>query len=92
MKHYTEAEAKAEIERFAKDQPHGRYPCPRCGMWTMADNVLRNALSRRADVYVCDTCGMQEAIEDAMDSVTPLTAWAISQDISEGKNWSMTIQ
>ena len=76
----TETEAKAAIERFAKDQSHGRYPCPRCGMWTMADNILHNALSRRAHVYVCDACGMREAIEDAMDSRTPLTAWALIQD------------
>lgn len=76
----TEAEAKAAIERFAKDQPNGRYPCPRCGMWTMAGNILHNALSRRAHVYVCDACGMREAIEDAMDSRTPLTAWALIQD------------
>lgn len=42
------------------------------------ESVTRNALSRRADVYVCDACGMQEAMEDMMGSRTPLTAWAIA--------------
>ena len=36
----------------------------------------RNALSRRASVQICDACGMQEALEDMMDSRTPLTDWA----------------
>ena len=43
-----------------------------------AESVTRNALSRRATVYICDACGMQEALEDMMDSITPLTAWAIA--------------
>lgn len=42
-----------------------------------AESVTRNALSRRATVYICDACGMTEAMEDMMDSRTPLTAWAI---------------
>ena len=36
----------------------------------------RNALSRRASVQICDACGTQEALEDMMDSRTPLTEWA----------------
>ena len=46
----------------------------------------RNALSRRATVYICDACGMQEALEDMMDSITPLTAWAI---VAAPENWRM---
>lgn len=39
-------------------------PCPRCGRMTMKDNLNTNALSRRADIYICDRCGTAEALED----------------------------
>lgn len=77
----TEADAKKIIERFAKEQRAGRYACPRCGMWKMADSVLRNALSRAADVYVCDDCGMDEAVRAMAKNPLPLTEWALVQDV-----------
>ena len=65
----------------------GIVKCPRCGKMAMdAESVTRNALSRRATVYICDACGMQEALEDMMDSITPLTAWAI---VAAPENWRM---
>lgn len=73
-------EAKTLIEQFAKKQQDGHFACPRCGMYVMGSVVTRNALSRRADVYVCDACGTREALEDMMDSRTPLTGWAIAQE------------
>lgn len=86
-KYLTEEMAKMLIERFAKKQRGGRFACPRCGRMAMdAEGVTRNALSRRANVYVCDACGMQEALEDMADSRTPLTAWAISRGPS---GWGM---
>lgn len=75
----NENEAKALIERFAGKQQNGHFACPRCGKMTMdSENVTRNALSRRVSCYICDVCGMQEALEDMVGSLTPLTAWAIS--------------
>ena len=83
----NENEARALIERFAQKQQGGHFACPRCGKMTMdAESVTRNALSRRATVYICDACGMQEALEDMMDSTTPLTAWAI---VAAPGNWRM---
>lgn len=83
----NESEAKTLIERFAEKQQGGHFACPRCGKMTMdAQSVTRNALSRRVTVYICDACGMTEAMEDMMDSRTPLTAWAI---IAAPKNWRM---
>lgn len=83
----NENEAKTLIERFAEKQQGGHFACPRCGKMAMdAESVTRNALSRRATVYICDACGMKEALEDMMDSRTPLTAWAI---IAAPKNWRM---
>ena len=83
----NENEAKTLIERFAEKQQGGHFACPRCGKMTMdAESVTRNALSRRATVHICDACGMQEALEDMMDSITPLTAWAI---VAAPENWRM---
>lgn len=77
----TEEAAKLLIERFAGKQRYWHFACPRCGKMTMdAESITRNALSRRVDVYVCDICGLQEALEDMMDSRSPLTSWAIAQE------------
>lgn len=81
----NENEARTLIERFAEKQQGGHFACPRCGKMTMdAESVTRNALSRRATVYICDACGMTEAMEDMADSRTPLTAWAIVYAL---ENW-----
>lgn len=83
----NENDASALIERFAKKQRDRHFACPRCGKMTMdAECVTRNALSRRTEIYVCDACGTQEAIEDMMDSQIPLTAWAI---VAAPENWRM---
>lgn len=77
----SEDRSKAIIEQFAEKQRGGHFACPRCGRMTMnAESVTRNALSRRIDVYVCDACGMQEALEDMVDSISPLSSWAIAQN------------
>ena len=79
--------ARALIECFAEQQQGGHFAGPCCGKMAMdAESVTRNALSRRATVYICDACGMQEALEDMMDSRTPLNAWAIAQ---MPENWRM---
>ena len=83
----NENEVKALIERFAKKQPDGRFACPRCGKMSMdTESVTRNALSRRAAVYICSACGTQEAIEDMLGSRGSLTAWAIA---AAPENWHM---
>ena len=79
MKILTEEAARLLIERFAEKQQDGHFACPRCGMYTMSNKVTRNAISRRAKIYICDTCGTYEALEDMMDSRTPLISWAIAQ-------------
>lgn len=77
----NEEKIRAIIENFAAKQQNGHFACPLCGRMTMnAESVTRNALSRRIDVYVCDACGMGEALEDMMDSISPLSSWAITQD------------
>lgn len=77
----TENEALSLIEQFSENQQGGHFACPRCGRMSMdAKSITRNALSRRADVYICDICGTQEALVDMADSISPLTSWAIAQE------------
>lgn len=51
-------------------------PCPRCGLDKMADNPIRNALSRAADIHVCDDCGTAEALRAFHGDALPLEDWA----------------
>ena len=44
-------------------QQAGEYmACPRCGMDVVKTPVHTNALSRAADIYICDACGSTEAM------------------------------
>lgn len=84
---HEETLARVLIAEFSKKQQDGHFACPRCGKKKMdSESVTRNALSRRATVYICDSCGMAEAMEDMANSRTPLTAWAI---VAAPGNWRM---
>lgn len=72
-------EAQKKIDAFAKVQTDGVHFCPRCGYMSVKDRLHTNALSRHATVYVCDTCGMDEAIRDMKGDVLPATEWAIAK-------------
>lgn len=69
--------AKKKIDAFAKIQTDGVHLCPRCGKMTVKDSLHTNALSRHADVYICDACGVDEAIRDWLGDPLPLKEWAI---------------
>lgn len=77
----TIEEAKAMLEELGRMQEEGRaagLPCPRCGRFRMDDNPVRNAMSRRAKVYICDQCGMDEALLDmAKKEPLPLNQWGM---------------
>ena len=71
----TEAEAKATLDWYGKHQPDEDARCPRCGemMW---GPKARHALSRYADIIVCDRCGNIEALEQAgLTEKLPLMKW-----------------
>lgn len=51
-------------------------PCPRCGRDMMKENIHTNALSRHADIYICDACGMAEALLKFMSNPLPIAEWA----------------
>ena len=48
--------------------------CLRCGA-PLAAHLMVNALSRYADVQICEACGMDEALRDAAHTPLPLTEW-----------------
>lgn len=54
--------------------------CPRCGQESMKPVLEHNALSRMVDLYVCDDCGIAEAMLDLMRNPLPLAQWAAFDD------------
>ena len=55
--------------------------CPRCGINRLKPALHTNALSRYVEgVYVCDECGLSEALLDYMNNPIPTEAWAIFQE------------
>ena len=59
--------------------------CPRCGKPTMDKQLTRNAMSRNADIYICSTCGMSEALEEIPgSSKKSLDDWYIMRG---GRRW-----
>ena len=85
----TEEEARVTLNWYGKRQPKENARCPRCGA-IMEGATLRHALSRRADIYISDDCGMREALEDA--GITPhmsITEWvAIKEPQNGGGKWN----
>lgn len=73
------AAAKRAVDEFAKKQADGVHICPRCGRLTVKERLVTNAMSRHADVYICDACGMDEAIRDMKGQPLPLKDWAIAR-------------
>lgn len=84
----VEISAISLVSRFAQKQEGGHFACPRCGRMDMADNVARNALSRRVNVYICDECGMSEALEDVTDNRALISSWAICK---KPYRWNMPL-
>lgn len=78
--------AKKQIEALGELQKQGdQFPCPRCGR-QMHSRLVYNALSRHADVYVCERCGMDEALNAATGRPPlPFEDWAMitEEDDSE---------
>ena len=57
----TDRIRKALGDLKARQDAGEHMPCPRCGRDTMKENIHTNALSRHADIYICDACGVAEA-------------------------------
>ena len=80
----TDSEFKVTLDHMGGAQDKSRHRgarCPRCGRTTVEDNRLL-ALSRRADIMVCESCGQWEALEDAgLTERKPLREWAVLEEI-----------
>ena len=77
----TEEEIRVSLGWLGKRQETAEAGghCPRCG--AAMDDFKRHALSRRANIIVCDSCGTTEALEDA--GLTPkkaLPEWSCVKD------------
>ena len=46
--------------------------CPRCGLNQLKTSIHTNALSRHADIYICDPCGSAEAMLDFIGKTVPV--------------------
>ena len=78
----SESEMKVTAEWLAKRNGIPTH-CPRCGRPAVESNRLL-ALSRRADVTICESCGSWEALEDAgLAERKPLKAWALLREVLE---------
>ncbi len=64
------------LDLKARQDASEHMPCPRCGRDTMKDRIHTNALSRHADIYICDECGTAEALLQMMSNPLPLACWA----------------
>ena len=62
-------------EAIRRRQADGCTVCPRCGR-SMKPKLHTNALSRQlTGVYVCDNCGMDEALRALARCPLPLKEW-----------------
>lgn len=84
----TSADFDAQIKKLQKDKAkksldhlgktrHAGPRCPRCGAEPNCYDHQQQALSRYAEIMVCNTCGTVEAMEDFLGEATSLTDWAI---------------
>lgn len=70
-------EAAALLESIRSMQIAGQvFPCPRCGQYRMDAVPCHNSLSRYADVYICNDCGMNEALMAMKGRSLPLNKWS----------------
>ncbi len=72
----TDRIRKALDDLKARRDAGEHMPCPRCGQNNMKANIHTNALSRHADIYICDECRTEEALLKFMRNPLPLREWA----------------
>ena len=73
-----EQDLRTQLEReYDRGEYRPNMMCPRCGKDRLNHDIpLANALSRYANVMICDECGMDEAIRDFLGNPLPLDEWA----------------
>ena len=76
----TDVQKNVLLDLKARQLAGERMPCPRCGRDAMNPALTHNALSRHADLYICDACGMDEALLDMRRSPKPQSEWSAFAD------------
>ncbi len=74
----------------ARQDAGERLPCPRCGRMTMKPSLHTNALSRIADIMICDSCGVDEAKLAFMSAPHSLYDWALLQPVRPDGDFGAT--
>ena len=72
----SEAEVKESLDHLGKARQTGAC-CPRCGAKPDCYEHQQQALSRRANILICNACGTAEALDDFLGNQTPLADWAV---------------
>ncbi|MCC8068158.1 MAG: DUF4314 domain-containing protein [Ruminococcus sp.] len=74
----------AKEAKRQKANPDSRCFCPRCG--DPMNGIRKHVLSRRADIIICDSCGTQESMEDAVSTgimkgaeALPIEKWVVAK-------------
>lgn len=66
-------------DMIRREQAEGCTICPRCGS-SMKPRLHTNAMSRQLPgVYVCDACGMDEALREFARYPMPLEEWSAAR-------------
>lgn len=74
--HVSETEEDRIIQDLAsKQKTQFSQICPRCGKKSMRENLHHNSFSRRADIYICEACGMEEALNDYAGNDDTTAEW-----------------
>ena len=71
-----EAEVKESLDHLGKMRQTGPR-CPRCGAVPDCYEHQQQALSRCADIQICNSCGTEEALADFCGQPKALSDWAI---------------
>lgn len=74
-------------ELKARQENSEHMPCPRCGRDTMKKDIFTNALSRVADLMICDECGIEESKLAFMRAPDSLYTWAAFQPERPGSDF-----
>lgn len=78
-RHYLEEQKLSIEEKVSKDSFWWDSHCPRCGRGIAYGDLV--ALSRYADVSICDNCGTDEALRDFTGDILDYDDWKILQTV-----------
>ncbi len=76
----TERMERKRLDLIARQQAGEMMTCPRCGADSMMRPIHTNALSRLdSELYVCDACGMDEALRAVVHCPLPPKEWSAAR-------------